>query len=123
MLSAAAMEKSAQTIFEIGFTVEDWDNEPVFRNQMARMSRLGFFEAFTMVHASIPALIYAPIAAWALWQAFAVATLPVIVGAFALGLGIWSLLEYTLHRWLFHLPRTGWFSTLIYLTFHGVHHM
>lgn len=44
---------------------------------------------------------------------------------FALGVFIWTLLEYTLHRFLFHvdefLPDAGPFLTLHFLL-HGIHH-
>lgn len=46
-------------------------------------------------------------------------------GLFALGVFIWTLLEYTLHRFLFHvdelLPDAGPFLTLHFLL-HGIHH-
>jgi sterol desaturase/sphingolipid hydroxylase (fatty acid hydroxylase superfamily) len=38
------------------------------------------------------------------------------------GLLIWTLVEYTMHRWVFHYqPRSRWGKQLHFL-FHGVHH-
>nr|AEE62314.1 unknown [Dendroctonus ponderosae] len=42
------------------------------------------------------------------------------------GLGIiaWSLMEYSLHRWVFHMEPSGYSKLMIYLHFaiHGLHH-
>ncbi|XP_066259576.1 fatty acid 2-hydroxylase isoform X2 [Euwallacea similis] len=41
-----------------------------------------------------------------------------------LGLIIWSLLEYSLHRWVFHIEPSGRSKLMIYFhfTIHGLHH-
>lgn len=53
-------------------------------------------------------------------------TFPVlpIVLYIALGTLIWSLLEYSLHRWVFHMEPSGNSKLLIYFHFavHGLHH-
>ena len=45
--------------------------------------------------------------------------------AFVMGNIIWTLLEYTLHRFLFHvdyyLPDTNW-AMLLHFLLHGIHH-
>ncbi|KAK8845572.1 hypothetical protein IAR55_006287 [Kwoniella newhampshirensis] len=51
--------------------------------------------------------------------------LAAFLGCFAFGVFVWTLLEYTLHRFLFHvdyyLPDAPWAITLHFLL-HGVHH-
>jgi len=115
------MEVAPRTIFEIGAESLP-DNEPVFRGQMARMTYSGFLEAFTKVHPIVPALLFVPVLAWTAWQGW-LAQGPMVAAAFAVGLFFWALTEYTLHRFLFHIKVQGPISQLIYLTFHGVHHM
>ncbi|XP_076268497.1 fatty acid 2-hydroxylase [Rhynchophorus ferrugineus] len=41
-----------------------------------------------------------------------------------LGVILWTLLEYSLHRWLFHIEPSGNFKLMIYIHFaiHGLHH-
>ncbi|XP_066152287.1 fatty acid 2-hydroxylase [Euwallacea fornicatus] len=41
-----------------------------------------------------------------------------------LGITIWSLLEYSLHRWVFHIEPSGHSKLMIYFHFiiHGLHH-
>ncbi|CAH0551932.1 unnamed protein product [Brassicogethes aeneus] len=42
----------------------------------------------------------------------------------ALGLILWTLIEYSLHRWVFHMEPSGRSQILIYMHFaiHGLHH-
>ncbi len=116
------MEVATRTIYAIGGEATP-GQEPVFRHQTARMFNSGFLEAFSKVHPVVPGLIFVPVVAVALWFGLARATPAQAVVAIAGGLFFWSLLEYTLHRFVFHLPRRGPLSTWLYLTSHGVHHM
>lgn len=45
-----------------------------------------------------------------------------IPAGFILGLFLWTLLEYLLHRFLFHYPARGPLQERIFFLFHGVHH-
>jgi 4-hydroxysphinganine ceramide fatty acyl 2-hydroxylase len=49
----------------------------------------------------------------------------VLIGCWMLGVFLWTLVEYGMHRFLFHvdkwLPDNRWFLTLHFLL-HGVHH-
>ena len=116
------MEQAARTIYELGAHLPDGE-EPVFRQQMARVFHNGFLEFFSQVHPIVPALLFVPVTLGMLGLSVqadvGTAILPAVLG----GVLFWSLLEYTLHRWLFHLPIRGPLSRAMYLTFHGVHHM
>jgi sterol desaturase/sphingolipid hydroxylase (fatty acid hydroxylase superfamily) len=41
---------------------------------------------------------------------------------FLLGIFIWTFIEYTLHRFLFHYPARGKLPERIIFLFHGIHH-
>lgn len=81
-------------------------------------------EALTHVHPLTPLVLWGPLVACLLWRSFAVHHLPVVaVAGFAiLGLLIWSLTEYVLHRYLFHLRPAGPFQTRLQFVIHGLHH-
>jgi 4-hydroxysphinganine ceramide fatty acyl 2-hydroxylase len=116
------MEQAARTIYELGSHLPQGE-EPVFRHEMARVFHNGFLEFFSQVHPIVPAILFVPVVLIALGVSFVegagTAMLPALLG----GLLFWSLLEYTLHRFLFHLPVQGTITRALYLTFHGVHHM
>jgi len=91
-----------------------------------RLFKSDFLEFFTHVSPVVVVVIWLPVvgvfltqAVLASRQALSVAHLPL---GFALGLVLWTLAEYLLHRFVFHFrPRTPWQERLTFL-FHGVHH-
>ncbi|MFN0014099.1 MAG: sterol desaturase family protein [Saprospiraceae bacterium] len=63
--------------------------------------------------------MYVPIVVWCLWLApMSWAT----AGLFAGGLFCWTLVEYLLHRFLFHFMPSSKFGQRLHFIFHGVHH-
>lgn len=96
-------------------------DDAVYRNTIARMFKSSFIEAFTKVHPAVPALIFVPVLAWLAWTswtAIGLLTLPML----AAGIVFWSITEYVLHRWLFHIAPTNLLSRIIYVYLHGIHH-
>jgi len=81
-------------------------------------------EFFSRVHWTIPLFLYLPIISFFLYLASVhhhVAT-PTIVKYSLWGVIVWTLAEYSLHRFIFHYqPRTAW-GEKIHWMFHGVHH-
>jgi len=102
--------------------VMQMDDHTVYRNTIARMFRSGFIEAFTKVHPIVPALIFVPVLAYFLWTGLAAAGPLLLVPAVLGGVLFWTLTEYVLHRWLFHIAPTNIISKMIYVYLHGIHH-
>ena len=48
--------------------------------------------------------------------------LPAAVAAFAVGRLLWWLMEYAMHRWLFHCTPRGYWGITLHYCFHGIHH-
>ncbi|WP_028296914.1 sterol desaturase family protein [Olivibacter sitiensis] len=92
--------------------------------ESTRMFKSDLLEPLTKVHFSVPIIIYLPVIVYFVFQAFNKYKLDVLhfVGYFALGLVIWSLTEYVLHRFVFHFTPKGKFMERIHFIFHGVHH-
>ena len=87
-----------------------------------RMFRSSVLDALSRVHPSVPVLIFVPaiiaLEIWGLSRASALAS----VGLGVLGYVLWTMLEYWLHRIVFHFePEEGWGARLHYII-HGVHH-
>jgi sterol desaturase/sphingolipid hydroxylase (fatty acid hydroxylase superfamily) len=71
-------------------------------------------------------LVWVPFVAYLLWRAATNPLLPAgaLVGAFLGGIAFWTLLEYVLHRWVFHFepsPDSELSQDVMFLI-HGVHH-
>jgi len=94
------------------------------RNESVRMFESDFMEFFSHVHPATPLVIYLPLMSYMLYVAAAKRALPLssVAGLFAAGILIWSFVEYTVHRWIFHYqPRSKW-GQRFHFMLHGVHH-
>ncbi len=97
-------------------------NDTIQRHTVARMCRSDLLERFTRTSPVVPGLLFVPVVGLSGWVGLARAGLPLFIVCIALGLLLWTLTEYSLHRWLFHVPERGPVSRFINFTFHGVHH-
>jgi len=89
-----------------------------------RMFKSDLLEALSKVHFLVPVIIFVPVIGYFIYQAFQQSLgLLTFFEMFALGLFIWTLVEYMMHRFLFHYspPDKPWAQRLHFI-FHGVHH-
>lgn len=87
------------------------------------MFRSGFLDFFTRVHPIVPALIYVPVIGVFEWLAVDRGYSPLeAVGLTLLGIAIWTLTEYWLHRLLFHWQPKIKGGDRFHFMIHGVHH-
>lgn len=88
------------------------------------MFKYGWMEIFSKVHFSVPLFIYIPVIGYFIYQSAAHPQLMwwQIVGLFAGGVLAWTILEYFLHRFVFHFHPKSEFGKRIMFVIHGVHH-
>ncbi|MDB5985895.1 MAG: fatty acid hydroxylase [Nevskia sp.] len=89
-----------------------------------RMFERDWMEAMSKVHWSAPLIVFAPLILGFVVLAVSLDGLGALSAVvwFALGLIVWTPIEYVLHRWVFHfLPSSSWGQRLHFI-FHGVHH-
>ena len=94
------------------------------KNESVRFFESGFMEFFSHVHPVTPLVIFLPVIGYTLYLALGPRGLSIgaTAGLFALGLVIWTLVEYAMHRYLFHYePRSRWGKRLHFFV-HGAHH-
>lgn len=94
------------------------------KNESVRMFESDFMEFFSHVHPATPLVIYLPVVGFMLDLALRQRALGIVlvIGLFLLGILIWTLVEYSMHRWVFHYqPKSRWGKQLHFLL-HGVHH-
>lgn len=93
------------------------------QSESKRMFDSDFFEFFSRIPPWQPPAIFLPVIAWALYQSLALGSgILVSAGLFLAGVLHWSLMEYWLHRLLFHFEAKGTFGKRMIWIFHGVHH-
>jgi sterol desaturase/sphingolipid hydroxylase (fatty acid hydroxylase superfamily) len=89
-----------------------------------RMFRSDALERLTHMHPATPWFIGVPTGIVMLYWGFLVHRLSLFafLALFALGLALWTLTEYLMHRFIFHYePRTTW-GRRVHFVIHGVHH-
>jgi len=94
------------------------------KNETVRMFDSDFMEFFSRVHPATPLILYLPVVGYMLYVSLWRHGLSVITVAalFLIGVLLWTLLEYLIHRYIFHYePRSSWGKRLHYII-HGVHH-
>jgi 4-hydroxysphinganine ceramide fatty acyl 2-hydroxylase len=94
------------------------------KNETVRMFESDFMELFSRVHPVTPLVLYLPVVGYMLYISLERQNLPIlaIAGLFLLGILLWTLLEYLIHRYVFHYePKTRLGKRLHYII-HGVHH-
>jgi len=96
--------------------MKKYDSVRVFENPV--------LEACTHVHPIVPLLLWTPIIGYWLYDSHATYNLSVTeFGVLAVvGLLLWTLTEYVLHRFAFHYPAKNKFSRRLIYLFHGIHH-
>ncbi|HJT72906.1 MAG TPA: sterol desaturase family protein [Chitinophaga sp.] len=92
------------------------ESVPMFNNKL--------MEALSKVHFSVPLIIYIPVILYSCYYALFeignnILTLLLTVAG---GILFWSLVEYVLHRFVFHFEPTSEWGKKIHFIFHGVHH-
>jgi sterol desaturase/sphingolipid hydroxylase (fatty acid hydroxylase superfamily) len=115
------------------------------KDESVHMFRSGLLELFTHVHHTVPLILYIPVAAYMLYLTYQQGMGPGRAALlFLAGLVIWSIAEYVVHRFGFHVSRDaeekvqdtidglgpdqsalraiGNFEQLRYFLAHGVHH-
>jgi len=94
------------------------------KDETVRMFENDFLESLSKVHFTVPLFIYIPVIVYFLYKAIAEYVLgaDTIFSLIFVGLFVWTITEYTLHRFIFHFHAKSKFGKKIHFIFHGVHH-
>src|SRR5207253_6031919 len=94
------------------------------KNETVRMFKSDFMEFFSHVHPATPLVLYVPVITYMLYLALWQRRLSIlaVAGLFMLGALIWTLLEYIVHRYIFHYEPTSRVGKQLHFIVHGVHY-
>lgn len=88
-----------------------------------RMFENELLERFSRIHPATPFVVYIPVILAMLYRTYARdVALPTAVGMVLAGIFSWTLVEYFLHRYVFHWYRDTPFGRRVHFLLHGVHH-
>lgn len=94
------------------------------QTESIRMFNNSVVESLSKVHWSVPLIVYIPIIMFFQYKSIFEYNLTIIgsIGLFFVGLFIWTLTEYLLHRFVFHFEPKSELGKKFHWMFHGVHH-
>lgn len=113
-------------VYQVGYLGEayqEWVHQPIVSKEGPRFFESDFWEFLTRtVWWAIPT-IWLPVVCYSISVSIHMGrTVPEVALMVVFGIFIWTLMEYTLHRFLFHInTRSYWGNTIHYLL-HGCHH-
>lgn len=90
----------------------------------ARMFKHPVLEKLTRTHIGIPIAIYMISGGFSMYHAITKTNIPFVIGLgiFISGYIIFTLTEYCMHRYFYHMVPNGKWKDKIQYTVHGVHH-
>lgn len=120
------VDLSKPLVFQVGHLLDrydDWVHEPIVSKNGPRLFASDLLEPLTKTNWWVVPLVWLPVSFCAEWRALHL-RMPLmwIPACMALGLLIWTALEYTLHRFLFHWRTTGYWTNTLHYLLHGCHH-
>jgi len=94
------------------------------KNETVRMFESDLMEFFSRVHPATPLLLYMPVVGYMLYLSLWQQKLSnlAVAGLFVLGILFWTLLEYLIHRYIFHYEPKSRLGKRLHYIVHGVHH-
>jgi sterol desaturase/sphingolipid hydroxylase (fatty acid hydroxylase superfamily) len=90
--------------------------------ESVRMFKSPLLEGLSKVPYFVPLWIYIPVITFFCYQSIKFNGLLPFLGYLMIGLFIWTLTEYVLHRFIFHYYPDNKLGKRIHFIFHGVHH-
>lgn len=91
--------------------------------ESVRMFKSDFFESLSKVHFTVPIIIFMPVIVYliirGIQQGLGIWQYLVTILA---GLIIWTIVEYVMHRYIFHYELPGKIGARLHFVIHGVHH-
>ncbi|KAL2467426.1 Fatty acid 2-hydroxylase 1 [Abeliophyllum distichum] len=113
-------------VFQVGHlgeTYQEWVHQPIASKEGPRFFESDFWEFLTRNKWWVIPLIWLPVVSWFILMSIrmghSILQVAVLV---AFGILAWTLLEYTLHRFLFHIKTKSYWGNTIHYLLHGCHH-
>lgn len=87
---------------------------PLFKNPV--------LEYFSHIHPITPVIVYVPVILVTAYFGLQNITIPAFIFTFLGGILLWTITEYTIHRWAFHYHPKSDSGKKIHFLVHGIHH-
>jgi len=88
-----------------------------------RLFKQDWMEMLSKIHFSAPLFVFIPVISYFIYSNISAGiTFIDFIAWGALGLLAWTIVEYVMHRFIFHYHPTSEFGKKMHFIFHGIHH-
>ncbi|KAL5219548.1 hypothetical protein ABZP36_020232 [Zizania latifolia] len=113
-------------VFQVGHLEEryqEWVHQPIVSKEGPRFFGNDVLEFLTRTKWWAVPTIWLPVVCWLLVKSIEMGhTIQEVAVMILFGVFIWTLIEYTLHRFLFHIETKSYWSNTAHYLLHGCHH-
>nr|GMD05407.1 dihydroceramide fatty acyl 2-hydroxylase FAH1-like [Ipomoea batatas] len=113
-------------VFQVGHlgdTYQDWVHQPIASKEGPRFFESDFWEILTLTVWWVIPLVWLPVVCFCVSKSIRMGhTVPEVALMVVFGIFVWTLLEYTLHRFLFHIKTKSYWGNTMHYLLHGFHH-
>ncbi len=97
------------------------------KDETIRLFKNPVLEYFSHIHPATPLVVFLPVVLVTMYVSVAgglgeAVGIIASISVFALGVLAWTLVEYVIHRWAFHLHPTSEIGKQVHFLVHGIHH-
>ena len=92
------------------------------KNETIRLFKNPFLEYFSHIHPITPVVVYVPVIIITAYFGVLQAGIGSFILSFLGGILLWTLTEYTIHRWAFHYEPKSETGKKVHFLVHGIHH-
>ncbi|KAH7365392.1 hypothetical protein KP509_18G024900, partial [Ceratopteris richardii] len=112
-----------QSVGHLGHAYQEWVHQPISEKHTPRFFQSDFLEFFTRTPWWVVPLVWLPVVAWnGMLSIQRGSSLQKAATLMVVGVLEWTLLEYTLHRFLFHIKTASYWGNTLHYLLHGCHH-
>ncbi|XP_057763857.1 dihydroceramide fatty acyl 2-hydroxylase FAH1-like isoform X2 [Salvia miltiorrhiza] len=113
-------------VFQVGHlraSYDEWVHKPIIGKDTPRFFENDFMELMTRTVWWVIPLVWLPVASFFASSSARAGIPPCHVAAAVVGgVFMWTLMEYCLHRFLFHMKTTTYWGNTLHYLLHGCHH-
>ena len=91
------------------------------KNETIRLFKNPFLEYFSHIHPITPVVVYVPVIIITAYFGVLNVGIASLILPFLGGILLWTLTEYTIHRWAFHYEPKSETGKRIHFLVHGIH--
>jgi len=127
MVAAAfTVDLDKPLVFQVGHLEEqyqEWVHQPVVSKEGPRFFENGVLEFLTRTKWWAVPLIWLPVVCWCLSTSIQMGrTITEVAMMVVFGIFLWTLIEYVLHRFLFHINTKSYWANTAHYLLQGCHH-